>query len=173
MSLITIDIDATSAQADLEAVRMRTQAALNAAMAEIKKGALDDYGKTVRTWRHKPQFDALDEVRGDGATLVVGTDDRVYRFVSGGTAAHYIFPRKPGGVLAFKWGGPGSYRAKTRPGVIASSGGRLTGGVPRVFRGVLHPGTEARNFGETIRRKWAQRVTAIFDRHLKRALKGR
>ena len=103
---------------------------------------------------------------GDTVTMQMGTEDQIYKFVDKGTQQHYIFPRSPGGRLAFQWAGPGSYRAATRPGVLGSRQHGPTG--PTVFRRyVLHPGTEARRFSDTIQEKYDRMANQIAEKHIR------
>lgn len=116
-------------------------------MTATAKAIKVDYGVTTQTWKHRPTF----EILGNAWERQIFTTDPVFGFVDKGTRPHTIAP-KAGGVLAF---GAGPYKAKTKPRVIASSGG-AGGGGPRVMtrKAVHHPGTEARAFTETIAEKW-------------------
>ena len=98
---------------------------------------------------------------------MVDTSDEIYGYVNDGTPPHPI-PKVPkiSGSLAFQWGGKGSYKAKTAPRVIGSTGGGPTG--PMVFpKQVQHPGTKARNFDDEIQKKW----TPKFKRHMEKAMR--
>jgi hypothetical protein len=68
-----------------------------------------------------------------------------------GTRPHPI-PRQPKarGALRFKWGGPGSYRAKTNPGGRFRGPGKVQGGKTVFFKQVHHPGTKPRHFTRRI-----------------------
>lgn len=124
-----------------------------------------DYQRTVQTWKDKPAFERIVEITGDTVTILVGTDNLIYKFVDKGTRPHFIFPRTAGGSLAFQWGGPGSYRAKTHPGVLGSGGGGSSG--PKVhFRYVSHPGTEPRRFSETIQEKYNVLAAQVAEKHI-------
>lgn len=80
----------------------------------------------------------------------------IFEYVDKGTGPHVIRP-KPGNkskLLAFVWGGPGSYDAKTLPIAQAHVGsGKAAGGSLTFARQVNHPGTDARLFSETIQRE--------------------
>lgn len=108
-----------------------------------------DFESTTATWSHKPRFEVMVSLTQPGPTVVVDTNDEIYRYVAEGTKPHVIRPRTPGGRLAF----PGTYRAKTTPGVIGSQAGGGSGET-RFARVVNHPGTEARNFHKLIAKKW-------------------
>jgi hypothetical protein len=124
-----------------------------------------DYQRTAETWKHRPKFERIVEIKGDTVTMLVGTDDLIYKFVDKGTKPHFIFPRTPGGSLAFQWGGPGSYKAKTRPGVLGSGGGASSGSTVH-FRYVKHPGTEPRRFSEVIQRKYDVMAKQVAEQHI-------
>ncbi len=93
------------------------------------------------SWTHpEGQFvieakaEPLPEVRIMASPLVLMLD--------AGTRAHEIVPRNAQ-ALAFVWGGPGSYQAKTTPGMLSSQAGGPTGEAV-FFKRVWHPGTEPR-----------------------------
>ena len=128
------------------------RAALLAGMDKVGKKILADFEKTTATWDHKVKFEVLADLSGPGPYVIVDTDDEIYGYVNNGTRPHLIFPKKPGGRLAF----PSGYHDKTTPGVIGSHAGGSFG--PTVFRPyVEHPGTEARNFDAIIAKIWGPR----------------
>jgi hypothetical protein len=104
------------------------------------------FERTTRTWTHKPEFEVLTDLAGDGAAILVGTDDEIYGYVDKGTRPHVIAARRAP-MLRF----PSSFVSKTTPGIIGSRGGRSAGPM-RYAKAVLHPGTEPRNFSETIQK---------------------
>jgi hypothetical protein len=139
----------------MDAQKMRR--AIKNGMEAAAKGALVDLKVTTQTWNHKPGFDIQ---RPSDFERVVGTDDDIYRYVDEGTEPHVIVA-KTGGVLAFPTGG----RAKTVPRVIGSGKGARGGAV--VFRPrVQHPGTDAREFVETIGEKWNDRLGDVLQRSI-------
>lgn len=107
-----------------------------------------DFEKTVATWKNKPKFEVLVSLTKPGPTVVVDTNDPIYRYVSEGTKPHVILPKRAK-ALAFK----GTYTAKTVPGVIESRAGG-SGGADVFSQGVLHPGTKPRRFQKLIADKW-------------------
>lgn len=110
-----------------------------------------DFEKTTKTWDNKPKFEVLVSLAGGGATVLVDTNSVIYGYVTKGTAEHVILPRR---AKALRFGSV--FRAKTTPGVIDSRAGGSSG--PDVFsQGVLHPGTEPRNFDKIIARDWSRR----------------
>lgn len=131
---------------------------------EARRTAKDmkkDFQQTVKTWKRKPTFEMVVAVGPKSIDILVGTDDEIYGYVDKGTAPHLILPKKPGGKLRFQ----SNYKAKTIPNVIGSRSGGSSGNV--VFSdGVIHPGTEARNFDKIIAKKWEP----IYKRRIEQAL---
>lgn len=134
---------------------------------ELRKVAKDirkDFEKTTSTWKHKPKFEEVISLAGGGPSVLVGTDDEIYRYVNEGTKKHIIKPKKAK-ILRF----PGTYSAKTRPGVIGSSAGGPSG--DDVFaHAVMHPGTKARNFEKAISDKWDKTYKRRMEEAMKRAV---
>lgn len=113
-----------------------------------------DFAKTTATWEHKPTFEEIISLTGPGPVIVVGTDDKIYRYVNDGTRPHPIFAGIYTGksnkkALRFA---PGS-QPKTQPRVIGSTPGAPGSGVVMTPY-VQHPGTKAREFDEEIARIW-------------------
>lgn len=145
-----------------------------ALLAEVTKEMKDlqtdtgkDFDATVSTWTHRPKFDKEFEQSDSRIRTFTGATDEIYTYVSKGTRPHVIRPRRAR-VLAFQ----GTYTAKSAPGVIQARTGGASG--ETVFsRGVLHPGTKARNFDKAIAQKWAgpyaRRLTAAMGRAAKKS----
>lgn len=120
-----------------------------------------DFEKTVATWKKKPKFEVMVSLTQPGPTVVVDTNDEIYRYVSEGTKPHIILPKRAK-ALAFK----GTYTAKTVPGIIdARSGG--ASGADVFSQGVLHPGTQPRRFQKVIADKWR----APFKREMEKVMR--
>lgn len=135
----------------------RYKAAIESAKDEAEIGVIEDYKKTTSTWTHKPRFFS---VRARD-TVTVFTDDKIYEYVSEGTKPHLIFPKR---AKALRFAAKS--RAKTRPRVIASGQGSKSGKV--IFsKGVIHPGTTAREFHRIIGEKWSKKYPTIMRKHLK------
>lgn len=136
-----------------DALRLQLLTAVRDAEREIKK----DFQQTTKTWKNKPKFESIVSLK-DGPSVIVGTDNEIYTYVDEGTRPHPIVARRAKS-LAFRWGGKGSYRAKTQVRVIDSFSGGATG--KTVFpKAVQHPGTKARKFADEIekrRRPWYKR----------------
>lgn len=124
-----------------------------------------DFESTTKTWNHKPTFTVDVSTKGQGPAVLVGTSDEIYGYVNDGTKPHDIYPKKAK-VLRFQSG----YSAKTSPGVIGSSSGGASG--PTMFsRHVRHPGTKARNFDETIEKKWQPKFKREMEEAMAKATK--
>lgn len=143
------------------------------AMRKAGRAIQKDFEKTTRTWEHKPKFEALTSLTGPGPVVLVGTDNLIYKFVDEGTKPHPIFAGVYTGksnkkTLAFQWGGPGSYTAKTTPRIIGSQAGGQSGeGVLRAY--VQHPGIKAREFDLTIQALWRTKFRDDMQAAMKQA----
>lgn len=155
-----------------EAFARAITAAANEAGKEIQK----DFEATTKTWKHKVKFIREVDVKTSPVQVLVGTDDMIYRFVDEGTEPHPIFAGIYTGksnkkALAFQWGGKGSYKAKTSPGIIGSQAGGPTG--PFVaFPYVEHPGTKPRDFDKIIQKKWEPRFKRLMEKAISAGAKG-
>jgi uncharacterized membrane protein len=118
--------------------------AVTSTLIEATGDARSDLQKTTASWKHKVDF-AISPIEGG---FQVDTGDKIWKYVDEGTRAHIITP-KHGKVLSF---GPGS-RPKTAVRVIGSTAG-AAGGAKVVAHRVNHPGTDAREFTETVQEKW-------------------
>jgi len=172
---IQVDVQTKDALRALDKLAANMIVAERRTLDDLRAGIRADLAKVTATWAHKPQFVEYKTEAESGnlhsSRIRIGTNDPIFRYVDAGTRPHTIAPRAPGGRLAFRWGGPGSYAAKTFPGFIASVGGGASG--PIVFRrSVRHPGTKPRRFTETILRKWQDKAQALMQRRVQQALAG-
>lgn len=116
------------------------------------KIVIAEYNKTVATWNDPPQFEALVDVSGSEAAVLVGptgSELQVNKFVwtDQGTKPHTIAARNAPRLI-FREG----FSPKTLPGVIASYPGGTFGALVGA-RAVRHPGTKPRRFTAIIQRK--------------------
>lgn len=111
------------------------------------------FRRTVATWRHQPQFDAITDYSGAEMSVLVRTDDEIYGYVDRGTRPHMIFPRGQGYPLRFQAG----YNAKTTPGSLTSGPGGPYGATVRAWS-VKHPGTAPRHFSEQIQKEMGPNI---------------
>lgn len=132
------------------------------AMGKVGTAMKKDYERTVRTWNEKPEFETVESLKG-GPTLLVGTDDVVYKYVDEGTKAH-IIRAKNAPRLAF----PSVYRAKTDPGKLDAHAGGPSGDTVFAVQ-VQHPGTEPRDFTKIIQEKWEPKFREAMQQAMVRA----
>jgi hypothetical protein len=104
-----------------------------------------DFGVTVQTWNHKPKFN----IKREKYKRTVSTNDRVYGFVTRGTSVRRALMSQ-------------DFRPKTRTGYIGSNKGR--GKVVFISKRVVRPGIKARNFEQTIQKKWQKQMPKTFQR---------
>lgn len=121
---------------------------VKAVMQEAADDAKSDLEKTTEGWQHGVSFEAIPDKTG----FIVGTADEVWNYLDQGTKAHEIRPRRAT-RLRFQTG----YKAKTRPRVLASGGGGASGDVVYA-KSVQHPGTEAREWSETVAEKYQTEI---------------
>lgn len=115
-----------------------------------------DFGVTTQTWKRKVEFTIQETDEG----RIVGTDDEIYGYVNDGTKPHIIVAKNSPTLVFTTPFGP-----KTTVRVIGSLAGSRGSTVHRP-KAVKHPGTEAREFDETIAKKWRE----LFPRTLQRSL---
>jgi hypothetical protein len=126
-----------------------------------------DFAKTTRTWQTQVLFTHKGPFLQDGDLVgEVVTENQIYKFVDQGTAPHDIYPKRAR-VLRFN----STFKPKTRPNVIGSSGGLSA--PPEVFAAhVHHPGTQARNFTKEIARRRARTLATFAKAAAMRAAKA-
>jgi len=142
--------------------------------SEVKPHYLREFEKVVANWEHKPDFRARKFIAADSIKLNVypaGKNKDIYGYVTGGTRPHVI-RAKNAPMLAFMWGGPGSYRAKTLPGGLYGGPGTVAGGKMTFRKQVNHPGNKAREFEKTIRKQQAAWFSRIMKNAWQRAIRA-
>lgn len=130
--------------------------AVNTGLDAAAEAVRVDFVATTNTWKNKPGFKVAKQ--GD-AIRVISTSGKIWAMLDAGTRAHLIRPKRAGGRLAFRSG----YRAKTTPGVLGSGGGGASGATV-YSKGVRHPGTEARDWVPTAKRKYDDLFPKIMQR---------
>jgi len=144
--------------------------------AEVKPHYVRRFKEVVADWDHKPEFKSRKFIKPDSISVNVfpaGPNKKYWIWVSGGTRPH-IIEAKNSPTLAFMWGGPGSYQAKTKPGKPRYKGpGTVLGGKMVFPRRVKHPGSKAREFEGVIAKEekpWFSRTMENIWRRTIRAL---
>ena len=138
----------------------------------VKPALVKSHEKVVEDWTTKITFQARKVIKPDVITVYVyptGENKNIWYYVDQGTKPHPITPKKPGGMLVFPWGGPGSYVSKTlaKPARTVVGGGYVRN--PQTVRAkrVQHPGTEGRNFTGQI----ANEIKPDFKREMENAFR--
>ena len=151
------------------------RAVLDAALdREVKPHFVKEFDKVVANWKHKPDFKARKFVTTDAIKVNVyaaGENKEIYGYVTGGTRPHTI-RAKNAPMLAFMWGGPGSYVPKTQPVGKYGGPGKVSGGTLHRFKQVQHPGTKARNFEKAIREEQAPWFSRTMENAWRRAIRN-
>ena len=138
---------------------------------------VEEFDKRVANWKHKPTFQTKKQ---DTASAIIrliapakNAAGKIYAYVTLGTPEHDIpLSPKSAGWLAFMWGGPGSYKAKTGPGGKFGGSGTVSGGSMTFAKQVHHPGNAPRNFEGDIAKKEKRWFFRTMDAAWKRAIES-
>lgn len=169
---VRIRIDAEQASRNVAQLNKQLDAVMLAVEHEARDEALRELDYATSTWTNQPVFKGTVWHRGTVASVKVSTTDKVFIYVDQGTRPHIITPKGEGYPLRFRWDGPGSYKPKSKPGILRAYRGEVPSTeVRRMF--VHHPGTEARKFMEKVQDKvgkWAAKrirelVRAVVAKH--------
>jgi hypothetical protein len=139
----------------------------------VKPDLLEYFNKVVKSWKNQPEFKARKIIWLERMQVYVypaGPDAEIWKYVSFGTRGPYPIP-KPGNTkaktLKFRWGGPGSYKARTTTSGGYDGPGKATG--PIVLRKrVMHPGIKARSFEKHIARWYKPKFQRTMNDAVKR-----
>jgi hypothetical protein len=134
--------------------------AITATLDTVSDGVKTDFDATTATWQHKAT--ARISKRGEFVREIV-MSDAIYGMLNAGTREHLIFP-KNSKILRFTT----PFRAKTAPRSISSGPGSKGGNVVW-SRGVIHPGTEPREWDTTIATKWQADAPRLFQQAINEA----
>jgi len=140
------------------------EAAIEKSLDANARATQAEYEKTVATWNDKPVFTITKTKYGRS----IGTRDKIYKFVDGGTRPHIIKPKGPGYPLRFATGGS----PKTKPQIVSSYNGK-PGDQPRAAYLVHHPGTKARGFTKILTVRARERQHLYFRDALKLVFHGK
>ena len=136
----------------------------------ISKEMKKEFEITTIGWKTDVKFEELISLGPTSIDILVATDNEIYGYVNDGTRPHVIAAKK-GKTLAFRWGGPGSYKAKTASGkqVHNPAGGQTSGKM--IFpMAVQHPGTKAREFDKLIKKMFEKKFTRAMELALKKGV---
>lgn len=128
----------------------KVEAAIERALDDAAQTVKAELEKNTATWETDVNF----EIRKFPGERVIGTDNLIYKFVTGGTRKHDIPVRNAPRLAFYRTG----FKAKTSPRRLGSVAGR------RAYANfvrplvVTHPGTEARNFEAGVVKKWEKRL---------------
>jgi|SRR5215216_673226 len=133
--------------------------AIVAALDDTAKDVQADFQKTTASWEHDVEF----AIKKAGEfTREISTGDSIYNMLNEGTPEHLILPRS---AKMLRFNVP--FQSKTVPRSISSGPGSI--GAQTVYsRGVVHPGTDAREWDSTIAEKYQEE----FPRRMQREIDG-
>lgn len=137
-----------------------------AALLDEQRAQGKEFGKTHRTWKHKPGFKNRQNFADREMWAETTTDDFVYCLLDRGpNKRSWIIRPRRSKSLSFR----GKYRAKTSPGWVGSRAGGASG--KPVFRKVVHhPGFAARRWSDAIAKSRIQAFRQNIDAALSRWL---
>lgn len=149
----------------------QARAEMQAEMLDIGNDWRGYYVQVVADWKNKPRFDIRVTNRNNHLRLVVapqeGKPGQIWRWVDEGTAGPYpIRPKKPGGKLKFR----GEYHARTQPVAQYGVGDGKAHGRWNTKDGVMHPGIEAREFGEAAELKFKPEFARRINNAIRRGI---
>jgi hypothetical protein len=131
----------------------------------------DSHQDIVSDWDHKPEFKigmSINPYLLSVQINVTGDNALIWQYVDKGTKPHSIYPKQPGGRLVFQTG----YNPRTTPVAQAHVGDGRASGDWVTAKAVQHPGSDAREFTETLRKFWKpefyRQVKYAFARALRR-----
>ena len=124
---------------------------------KVKPSLVKSHEKIVEDWKHKPGFAARRYIEPDRMRVAVfptGEHKKIWFYVDKGTRPHQI-PAVTGKLMVFRAGGTYVPKTMAKPARTVSGGGYVKGG-EKVFttkrKAFTHPGSEGRNFTDTIAR---------------------
>ncbi len=140
---------------------------------EVKPELIKRFNRVTVNWKKKPDFKSRKFVRLTSVAVNVfpaGEHKMIWVWVSGGTKPHPISARRAP-RLAFLWGGPGSYKPKTKPVGKFGGPGVVVGGTIHKPVEVDHPGTTAREFEKVIRDDFKTEFSRIMNNAFRRIIR--
>lgn len=135
------------------------QQAIETALDMAAEDIRIDFQVTAQTWNNQPKFEI--EVIPDGRKIF--TDNPIYGYVNDGVSPHVITAKNTPRMVFFAEG----FKPKTRPGKIASYKGKTASKNLVMPVKVNHPGIQAREFSEVIKKKWLKEFPRIVARAIR------
>ena len=141
----------------------------------VKPHFIKAFDTITSNWEHKPEFNGRKFITPDAVKVNIfptGKNKEIYGYVTKGTRPHTIRAKKAP-VLAFVWGGPGSYAAKTGPGGSWYNGpGFVVGGRETFRKEVRHPGSKPRNLEALVAKREKPWYNKTMEAAWKRAIRA-
>jgi len=156
----------------VDALRLKLLSALH----KCERDMVKDFKRTTSTWSHQPKWESAISLMQPGPTILVGTDDERYRWISEGTGkygptgqpyeiwAGYYTGKSDKKVLAFA----SAFTPKTSPGRLDAgpgSSGEVNVHVPYV----VHPGIKPRKFEKQIADLWRKKFKERMEQAMREA----
>lgn len=139
--------------------------------SEVATHFISKFNDIVNNWEHKPEFNSKPTVSSDIIAIAiypVGENKDIWKFVSGGTKEHLIFPKR---AKSLRFVGGGVYIPKTAKGVYGGPG-IVRGGEVIYAKAVKHPGNEAREFEKYVKDSEAKWFSDTMENVFKRIIKS-
>lgn len=145
--------------------------------AEVKPKVIELAEKRMEKWEEPAEIKARKFITKDSIEVTVfpaGKHKQKWIWLTKGTKGGYKIPKQPKttGTLAFMWDGPGSYIPKTTPSGGYGGPGMVLGGEMHYPRQVEHPGIEARNFEEKIRKEYSEEFRRTMENIWRRTIRS-
>lgn len=120
-------------------------------LKKYKKDVTNDFKYVTRFWEHDVAIKSEMRYRGGDIFVLVGADDEIFGYISGGTDVRYATMDQ-------------HFVRKTNPGTLETFPGH--GGLLFVSKKFPHPGIEARRYEVLIREKYEKQ----FPEDIRRAV---
>lgn len=146
----------------VDALRLQFLTAIHEMQRAVKK----DYQAITDTWEHEVVWDGAISLKG-GPTMIVGTDDQIFKWLNDGTKPHDIPKGMSKKTLMYQTG----FIPKTKPNWIGSQKGGKSGNYV-YSKKVHHPGIEARNYEKIMTEKWKPLFKQRMEEAMRRAAKA-
>lgn len=158
---------------DWDAIRREVEKTLD---KEVRPTLIKKFRDVIGDWEHKPNFRSKKKVTPSSVEVlinVVGSNARIWAFVSRGTTGGYQIPKNPpaksrDGLLHYQ----AVYDARTKPRGQYSLGSGQKSGDWVSRRTVTHPGVKAREFEEVIAEQYKREFSRIMENAMRRGIRA-